>query len=195
MPDFQKEISALRKLNPKRKFALAAMFVALLMGGFLVGILISSGRNKVLRTANIFSVPSPTPAPSASLTISPSQKSLKVGEVMPVTVAISGEPVQAVDVVLTYDPRYFTASKIQKGKTFDQFLKQTIQQGKVSVSAAVGPTAASKTAGPGEIFTVNLTAIAATTSAQVSFAPSDTILAKNGENLLKIAVGGSYQIE
>lgn len=138
--------------------------------------------------------PSPTPRAMTKLSLDPAVKTLKVGDVLTIAVMTSGEGVQAVDVVLTYDPAVFQVGNVQKGEVFSEILQNRLENGRIFFSASVNPQTPKITAN-GTIFTVDLTPLSATATARVDFDRALTITAKAGENTLGETVGGRYIVE
>lgn len=202
-PNLKKEFSHLKTLPPKKKILLAAIFVTLFVASFLGATVLSLNLTKKpptpvgkepLTTREPTLAFTPTPKPRALLSLSPSDKLLKVGEAIPVSVSISEETAQAVDIVLTYNAKVFSAKNITKGEAFPLLLQKKIDKGRVTVSASIDPKKSGTSAASGEVFSFTLTALSATPSSAVNFDTSQTTVAKNGENILGTAVGGSYEV-
>lgn len=114
-------------------------------------------------------------APATTMTISPAQKTVKVGETFNLDVSIStGEnSIVAASVYLTYDPTKLQAQSIVNSPQFPNILSSsdTSQAGKVSI--AVGTVnIAQPFKGSGTVATVKFTALQTTTEAiSVRFGP------------------------
>ena len=198
MPDVSHDLNELKQLPQERKTMLGFFLLVLFTLGFLVGVLYTRNKKPSMmgKTPSSTTPSTGTTAkkPTTALAISPATKVLKVGQSIPVSVVISKEPVQAVDVVLTYDPEVFTVSNVVKGDLFPMKLRQKLEQGKIALSASVTPDSPAAT-GNGDIFTFSLTAISATPSSTVDFDKKDTITAKNGENTLGETTPGKYTVQ
>lgn len=202
--DLDKELAQLKSLDPSKKILIISILFLLLFFGFSLGFLSFNSRNKPTQPPaptppantkeNIQPLSSPIPKPKALLTIDPATKTVKKGETFPVSIRLSGEPVQAVDIVLNYDPEFLKPSNIKNGELFPSILQRKIEQNKISFSAAVNPQKPEPVSS-GEIFSVSLTALKATDSASLTFDPLETIAGKNGENFLGNVVGGNFKIE
>lgn len=155
------------------------------------------------KTSPPFSIPVPskTSLPTVatkqitSLTLEPTQKTVNVGDTLPLEVAISGEPVQAVDIVLHYDPQFLRADAVIEGTVFSRFLQKTINKGTIIISTSIDPAKSQIAATSGTVFTVNFSAIAPASSTDVTFNTQKTILAKGGVNYLGTATGGTYVVK
>lgn len=198
MPKKQSEFNQLKKLDSRRKSVLLVLMIALFGIGFLVGVLFSYNKARIEKIPFIpeqFFPPTETPRPSTTLLLSPSYKILKRGEIIPLSVVIKGERVQATDIVLKFDPKYFTVSDIVVGDAFPILLRQKVDSGQIMVSTSLDPEKeVSPTLSLGEVFSFNLTAISSTDSAIIEFDPRSTITAKDGKDTLGLTVGGRYII-
>lgn len=194
----ESELSQLKTLDPRRKTALFTIMLSLFVIGFFAGIFFSVGRGKKTSIPFVpeqLLPPTPTPKPITTLILSPSAKVVSIGEILPVSVVLRGQRVQATDIAINFDPKYFTASDITAGDAFPILLRQNIEAGKVSVSASLDPeNPVEPSSSLGEVFTMTLTALSATDSAIVDFDPQSTITAKDGVNTLALTVGGKYII-
>lgn len=192
-----KDLKQIKKLALKRKIYILVFLFLLFALAFVGGVFIT--RYKPLPPIPTpVTTPKPKPSPilqrRSKLFLTPASGTLTVGEVLPVSVLISNEPVQAVDVVLLYDPSVFAVSDIKKGDVFPLILRKDIIPGRVTVSASASPEEPVELK-TGEVFSFSLTALAATASASIDFDAQDTIAAKDGVNRLGKIVGGKFRIE
>ena len=195
MPNVTDEVTAIKQLPPERKSTLIVFLLLLFIVGVVGGavfIRLKPAQIGVYQPKVV--VPTTANATKANLAIKPASKTLAVGEVLPISVELTGAGVQATDIILKFDPEVFSAGAVTPGTILPEVLQQKVEPGKVAVSLSVKPTnpAASAT---GTVFTIMLTALKASPSAAVSFDPTDTIAAKAGDNILGTATGGKYTIQ
>ena len=183
-------------LDVKQKIGIICALVALFGLGFFITTRFSSKKNAITNTTGQTGKAKATlsPQPSTTLSLSPSTKTVKVGETLSLTVMLTGDKAQAVDITLTFDPAVFSASDIAVGQAFPVVLRQRIVDGKIIVSASIDPSNQPESNPTGAIFTVNLTALGTKASTTVDFEAKDTIVAQNGKNIVGKTVAGTYTV-
>lgn len=204
MPASAYSYQSLAKLSLPRRLALVSFLFFLLFSGFLIGVLVSRG---IIRVQPRALVPAPTTnslssdASPVSLTLVPASGTTKIGEDFTVKVNVSGG-VSASDVVLTFDPNALAVQSILPGSNFPFQPKEpqiNAVKGTIVVSSAV-PIGTAPAAG--ELFSVIFRGISTANATTVSInllgdqpPGAKTVLARNGQNMVQLAVGGSYIIE
>lgn len=183
--------------HPQKATSAVVLFLLLFFIGAVIGVYIFRGKPVVV-PGKMAGVPSrieiqPTKMPLTNLSLSPSLKILTVGEVLPLAVMIDGDPAQAVDIVLSYDPTIFTPAKVTLGDVFPQILQEQVKDGKIRVSMSVNPQNP-KLLGKGTVFTINLSAISATKSSQVKFVPEETLVGRAGMNILSHTTNATFTV-
>jgi hypothetical protein len=186
MDDISKDMQDFHALHPNNKLAVLGIILVAFIVAFVVGSYIN--KNKGMFNKNN-PVPTEQTQPSGTdtttrtvLTMTPSVETMKVGESATISVDLTSNPVQASDVVITFDPKMFRASDIVNGNVYEDLLINKIQTGRVTVSAAVSPNAPT-TMKTGQMFSFKVTALQAGTGTFI-FDPKLTITAKNGVNTL-----------
>lgn len=127
------------------------------------------------------------------LSLSPAEKTLKVGQTETVKVLLSRRPVTAVDVVLTYDPMVLELSNIQNGDVFERVIQRKSKSGKLIFSAAVSPENAVNIK-EGAVFSFAVKPKKETKLTTISFDAADTVTALQGENTLGVTESGKYKV-
>jgi hypothetical protein len=119
---------------------------------------------------------------STQLMLKPQVASLNKGESTQVSVELAGSPSQAVDIVITFDPKLLKASDIVNGNVFPDLLRSEIKENQLIVSSAVDPNnpTSLKT---GTVFSFTVTAMGSGT-ASLEFSKDLTITAHSGTNTL-----------
>lgn len=191
MPDIVKDLQHLKTLAPKQKILILAVFVALFVLGLVFGIAFTRRATAPLSTPTISILP--TVKPTADLSLQPAEATLSVGETLPVSVVLTKEGVQAIDVFLSFDPQYLSIANIEPGSDFPMVIRQDLSVARLAVSVSRKPD--NPTPETGEVFSFTLTALSATDSASISFDSEATIAARNGENIVGKMVEGRYKIE
>lgn len=197
MDDFSdtlaKDVRDIKKLDDNRKFLLLMLFVVLFVISVLVGGFLAQNRPQT-------QVPQTAPQrttklkPTTTLSIVSTSKTLKQGTTEKVTVNLEKTPVTAIDIVLNYDPNLLTVSNIENGTVFARVIRKKIETGKIIYSAAIDT--ASKTAlQTGPVFSFSIRALKSAGSAKITFDPSQTITALNGENTLGSSLGASFNLQ
>jgi hypothetical protein len=181
MNNVQTDIKEFNQLHPNRKLAVFGIILFVFILSILVGVYFTRSRTQTGTGTDI--APTGSEVATTTLSLLPSAESVGVGETVTVSVMLDGEAVQATDVVVTFDPKVFKATEVTNGSVFESIVRQELEDGKVSVTSAVSPTATTdlKT---GELFSFTLEALAPG-STQLTFDPELTITAKNGINTLQ----------
>lgn len=187
------DINTIKSLPANRKTALGIFLLILFVLGTGLGVMVARNRDAKKDTTMNAAAPAPAESTKTELALNPSTATLKVGEVLPVSVKISKEAVQAVDVVVTYDPAVFSAGNIQTGD-FPKILRQKITPGRIVVSTSVSPDNPTPMT-DGIVFTFSLTALSKSTATTVAFDASETITAKGGANTLGTTSGSQFKVE
>lgn len=180
MKNVQSDIKEFSNLHPHRKLAVFGIILFVFVLSILIGVYFSRSQDSSTETPidQTTSVPDIT-----TLALVPSSESVAVGETIEVSVMLDGEPAQAVDVAVLFDPAVFTASNITNGQVYDSIVRESIEDGVVSITAAVSSNE-ELDLNTGELFSFTLEAVAPGTS-ELSFDPDLTITAKNGLNTLQ----------
>jgi len=132
----------------------------------------------------------PTPIP-AFFTLTSENETLKVGETFSLSLSLdSGDfTIDAVDLILSYDPELFKAQKITPGTVFDLYPIKQIdnQQGQVQLSAASGLKEGKVVgfSGANEFGVISFEALKASTSAQIII-DFNSIAASGGKSVLNL---------
>jgi len=132
----------------------------------------------------------PTPVP-AFFSLTSENKILKVGETFSLSLSLSSGDfaVDAVDLILTYDPELFKAQKITPGTIFDLYSVKQIdnQQGKVQLSATSGLKKGKVVgfSGAKEFGVISFEALKASTGAQIII-DFNSIAAAGGKSVLNL---------
>lgn len=186
MDNINKDVQDFHKLHPNRKLAVFGIILLVFIISILVGVYFSRGSFKFGSQQTTESTIS-NPEGTTNLTLVPSAESVAPGESITVSVMLDGDPVQAVDVAVNFDPALFAASDITNGDVYGDILRESVENGQVLVSAAVAPSNPDdlKT---GELFSFTLEALDAG-STELSFDTDLTITAINGSNTLQSAQG------
>lgn len=184
------ELSSLVKLDIQRKAVLVTLLITLFVIGILISAIIFRKEPVVVPkgSANppVYTVTgavSPVVKKTATVSLVSATQTVRVGESTNLSVVLSGEGIQVYDVVLTYDPVVFRAEDIEFDPQFPQHLQQSIESGKISVSAAVGAQKPPKSA-TGKLFSLTLTALSPSSGSKVAVAALESQVAKAGENVL-----------
>lgn len=194
------------KKDLERFFSLPAksrlLIAVILTGAFLFTIVLFAniGKNPPLPSNQMTRITTPKQAVqpeinqyTSTLSLSPRQASLPVGEELDVSVILTENPAQAVDIVLEYDPQYLEVSNIRGGTSFTQVLLNQRQNGRILFSAALDPASSDKST-VGEIFSFTLKGREATPAATIDFSPSETKVGADGQFSLGTTLTGNYQI-
>lgn len=187
---FKKDLKDLKKLDPQTKVYLIIFILLVFIASILVGLSMRAGQSQ--SSSHETQLIEPTEAPTTNLSLDPPSKNMRVGEVTDVTVILSKTPVQAADIVITFDPKVFSISNIRNGTILPNILKQNLEQGKLTYSASVDPEAKNELTG--EVFTFSLRALSPATSSAIDFDKNMTITSSEGKNTLGLTVGGNYTI-
>ncbi len=189
MNTLQNDVQQFNQLHPHRKLATFGIILFVFVLSVVIGVYYSKKQSAQTDTTTTQSESNST----TSLALAPSAEMTKVGETFTVSVLLNGQPVQATDIVITFDKTMFKASNILNGKVFDNLIRQDITPGMISVTGAVQATANPEMK-TGEVFTFTMEALKKGTS-ELKFDKNLTITAKNGVNTLSNAQNISIQVD
>jgi len=182
--DIKSDVQQFHSLHPNKKLAILGIIFIVTISSIFLGVYLNKNNQQQAPTAQQPSetLPSDQETGSTTLSLSPVATSVQVGEETQVSVLLGKSSVQAVDVVVTFDPTMFEASNIVNGDVYEDMLIKKVEDGKVTVSAAVSPNDPTNLK-TGTLFTFSLKALKAG-SGQIQFDSKKTITAKNGVNTL-----------
>ncbi|OGK15392.1 hypothetical protein A3H80_01550 [Candidatus Roizmanbacteria bacterium RIFCSPLOWO2_02_FULL_37_19] len=191
MDDVSKDIKDFHKLNPNRKLAILGIFLFVFVSAILIGVYLSKGKTS-LPSLQEGTTQQTQEADKTTLSMTSSATEVAVGDTVTVTVALAQTPVQAVDLVVNFDPTMFKASNVVNGTVYDDILRSEVKDGQVVVSATVSPSDPTNLK-TGDVFTFTLQALKAGKGV-LEFDPKLTITAKNGVNTLGTAGGATITV-
>lgn len=139
---------------------------------------------------------------SASLYLSPPQKTLALGEIFEVAVLLATEDakVDGVDAVLNYNPKMLKVLKVEKGRLFEEYIPEKVdeEKGRILISGLTFyPQEKTGTLGRVTFETLK----AGTTTIFFEFTPGSTkdsnvaLTESNGSDILKKVGDAKYVIE
>lgn len=189
MSDVSKDVTDFHKLQADRKLAIIGILVFVFVFAILIGTYMAKRGGSLLTIPGKKSETSQTAqnVDATSLTMAANPAQLSVGGTTIVTVSLSQTPVQAVDVIVNFDPKMFRASNIVNGTVYDDILRSEVDNGQVIMSGTVSPSDPTNLR-TGDVFSFTLEALA-TGGGALSFDRDLTITAKNGVNTLGSAEG------
>ena len=187
----QKDIVDFKSLSPQIKFLLVFQVVILFTLSILVGVLFSPQfNNQVRKNPNTDLSAAIQDKHVTQLSIAPEDVIMKVGEERIMSVHITGAPVTAVDVVLTYDPAVLEINNVSNGDVFGREIVNKVESGRIYFSAAKnvenkGSVSKDKALADGVLgFAVK--ALKKVETARIEFKLDETITAEDGKNLLGV---------
>lgn len=178
-------------LDSQKKAMIAAFLFVLFIMSMMFGAYLSRG--KIQQDTVFQSIPSPTEKQSTILAFSPATLNLKVGEKQTVAIILSGQTVQAADIVLSFDPTIISISQIQNGSVFERVIRKTSASGQVVYSGSVKPAQGALQT-EGTVMTFTATAKKTGTST-ISFDAKKTITALNGVNTVGTITSMTVEIQ
>ncbi len=194
MNTMQNDLNQLKGLPTQKKTVILLLIGFLFIASVVVGSLMS--RNKADKTATTTQEQAGTDtqtAPSTTLTLSPAETTLKVGQSTTMTVDLASVPVAATDIVIAFDQEIFTVSDVKNGNVFARVIRNKVEEGKLVFSASVDPNDAENLK-EGKVLTFKLTAKKQADSALLQFVQGDTITALNGDNTLGVTNGAIVKV-
>jgi hypothetical protein len=179
MDNVQDDIQEFHTLHPQKKLkalSIIAVIFALSIGAGLY----FAGQSGLRKAPS--DVTKDTNKGMSQLSIVPESPSIAKGGTTKVSVNMNDTGAQAVDVVITFDPKLVAISEITNGDVFPDILRSEVVNNQVIVSAAVDPNnpAEVKT---GTLFSFTLKGVSVG-SAALNFDKDLTITATNGVNTL-----------
>lgn len=181
------------KLYPNKSLARFKRVYLFFLFLFLIGLLIGG---KFLGNPAKKASP-PLPPTPAILSLTAAKTGLKVGETIKVEVKVKQVVPDAMDLVISYNPRFFSISNLAKGAypVYPQLFTDE-KSGKIIVSATYDPqTISKKQKPPLTVASFNLFAKEKTAGESLSFISSQTNLAAGGENLPRKEQGLKLTVE
>lgn len=185
--DFQKFTT----LDPQRK----VMVVGLVFGLFLLSLIVGSylSRPKAPRGEPGPQQQVPQEQNVTTLTVSPAQKTLKVGESQTVEVTLDKLPVPAADIVIEYDPAVLQVANVKNGAVFQRIIKNNVSEGKITYSGSINTDGETQPE-TGVLFSFTVKGLKEAPQTLLKFDPLATITALNGDNTLGQTIGGEYKV-
>lgn len=181
------DVKHLQKLDSHTKVSIFFFILSLFLASMVIG-------SSLVKTSASGTQPTPTiQTPHANLSLSGTSTSMKIGENSSVTVTLNNTPVSAADIVLTYDPAILTVSNIKLGSVFTKLAKKVVSNGKIMVSASVGPKK-SKDLKTGVVFSFRISAKGVGTTT-IGFDRTSTITAIDGQNILGETTDAVFTVE
>lgn len=192
----QNDLNQLKTLPTQKKTVILLLIGFLFIASVVVGSLMS--RNKSSDTTSMKKDSTNTGtgaqvAPSTTLTLSPAETTLKVGQSTTMTIDLASVPVAATDIVLSFDPEVLTISDVKNGDVFARVIRNKVEEGKLVFSASVDPNNAENLK-LGKVVTFKVTAKKVAESSLLQFVQGDTITALNGENTLGVSNGAIVKV-
>lgn len=143
------------------------------------------------------SPPTPTPLPTVLLSLSPETGEVAEDDSLSLDILLDAtqQPVESIDVVLTFDPDYFKLSDLMEG-TIPNLEYSVIPQGEGKAKLVGFPTDpdAPPFSDSGTFGTVVLKALKVTSQTQVEFNPNETVAALGGDQVSVSTRKGIYGI-
>lgn len=133
-------------------------------------------------------------AAGSTISLSTSSNLLRVNQSIQVTVLLTTESLQAIDVVLQYDKNALRIQNIQGVHPDLTLLQQKNEDGVYSTSFAINP-ASTENIISGKIFTFDVVAVAPIQKTSIRFNRASTIVAREGINVLKNLVDLPIEVE
>lgn len=192
MSTFNNDLKQFGALNGSNKLVIFLILVVLFAASYFFG-------KSFLGKKDMTEVSTTAPTGEAQTTntaviaVQPTSSTLKVGETVEIAVALSKDAAQAVDVILNFDPKYIEVSDVRAGKNFPVLISQNVEAGKVTVSSSITPEKATEPQ-VGEVAVMTVKALAPVDNTFLQFDPKDTIVAKDGVNILNSSLGASFAI-
>lgn len=193
----QKDIVDFKSLSPQIKFLLAIQVIILFILSILVGVLFSPQfNNQVKRNPNTDLTSALNDKSATQLSIIPQDEIMKVGEERIMSVQMSGAPVTAADIVITYDPTLLEVSNVSNGEIFGREIINNIEAGKITFSAAknVDDNSQDKDASTGAIFGFAVKALKKVETTRLEFSLDETITAEDGRNTLGVTQSAEIHV-
>ncbi len=184
------DLNKFTNLDPQRK----VMVVGLVFGLFLVSLIVGSYLSRPKSpTSQTPQQQVPQEQNVTTLTVSPNQKTLKVGESQIVEVTLDKLPVPAADIVIQYDPAVLQVANVKNGTVFQRIIKNNVSEGKIVYSGSINTDGETQPE-TGVLFTFSVKALKESAQTLLTFDPVATITALNGDNTLGQTIGGEYKI-
>ena len=174
--------------SDKQRVILLVCIAIIFLGG---GVGISSLKKAPIAPPSTPQPETTIPTIPASFGLTPANKTLKTGETLSLSLSLaSGDfAVDAVDLILTYDPQLLKAKEIVQGTIFDLYPIKQIdnKEGRIQLSAASGLKEGKITgfSGTEEFGNITFETLKASTSAQITI-DSNSIAAASGKNVLSL---------
>lgn len=198
----------MEKVGGQQRIAILIVLLAVLLG---VGLTLATGKKpapspKVSAPTSRFPLgTNPTPTITLSpayFSLAPRTSSINKGEKITLSLKLNSGSYQidAVDAVLSFDPKVFKIEAVTPGKIFAQYpIKRADNQAGLIQLSAAGEVKEGSIAGfigEEEYGQITLTALEATSSTAISFG-AKSILASRGQNILnpEKSLGGNYTIK
>lgn len=175
-------------LSPQVRFLLAFQLIVLFLLSILIGIIFSprfKGTVQMRSGAALETVPTSTPEAKNILKIQAEQNSMIRGTSQTITILYTGEPAEAVDTTIEYDPTVIRIGKIKNLGVFDTVLQTKVDPQRVLFSAGMSLDALEKgktTLGP--IYSFTVTALKPIEKTTISFVQPETYVWHSSKNIV-----------
>lgn len=194
MNTMQNDLNQLKTLPTQKKTVILLLIGFLFIASVVVGSLMSRGKtNDAASMKKDQTSTGAQTTPSTTLTLSPAETTLRVGQSTTMTIDLASVPVAATDIVLSFDPEILSVSDVKNGDVFARVIRNKVEDGKLVFSASVDPNNAENLKA-GKVLTFKVTAKKASDSALLQFVQGDTITALNGENTLGVTNGAIVKV-
>lgn len=174
-------------LSPQVRFLLAFQLIVLFLLSILVGIIFSprfKGTVQMRSGAPLQTVPTSAPEAKNILKIQAERASMIRGTSQVITVHYTGEPAEAVDTTLEYDPTVIRVDKIKNLGVFDTVLQTKVDAKRVLFSAGMSLDALEEgtfTLGP--VYSFTITALKPIEKTTLSFVQPETYVWHASKNI------------
>lgn len=184
----RRDIVDFKTLTPQVKFLIVIQVIILFILAILVGVLFSPQfNNQVKQNPNSERTGSTN---STQLSIKPQDEIMKIGEERVISVHMTGTPVTAADMVLTFDPQILEVSAVTNGDMFAKEIYNKVENGIMYFSVAQNAddgAGRKPTASSDMVFSFTIKALKKVETTKIEFSLDETITAEDGKNTLGVA--------
>jgi len=183
----RRDIVDFKTLTPQVKFLIVIQVIILFILAILVGVLFSPQfNNQVKQNPNSERTGSTN---STQLSIKPQDEIMKIGEERVISVHMTGTPVTAADMVLTFDPQVLEVSAVTNGDMFAKEIYNKVEDGKMyfSVAQNVDGAGVKPKRTSDLVFNFTIKALKKIETTKIEFSLDETITAEDGKNTLGVA--------
>ena len=127
--DIKSDVQQFHSLHPNKKLAILGIIFIVTISSIFLGVYLNKNNQQQAPATQQPSetLPSDQETGSTTLSLSPVATSVQVGEETQVSVLLGKSSVQAVDVVVTFDPTMFEASNIVNGDVYEDMLIKKVE--------------------------------------------------------------------